>query len=47
MSIVDEDRGGNEFKGFEEEEEDGGRKVRGEWSWVIRRMWAGCTHIFH
>lgn len=47
VSIVDHHTAAQQFQLFEKQEEQEGRKVTGNWSWLIPPMSPATTHIFH
>ncbi len=47
VSIVDHHTAANQFKRFEEQEQDAGRKLTGDWTWLIPPISPASTHIFH
>ena len=47
VSIVDHHTAAQQFKKFEEKETESGRKVTGNWAWLIPPMSPATTHIFH
>ncbi|MFX3623650.1 MAG: nitric oxide synthase oxygenase [Ectobacillus sp.] len=47
VSIVDHHSAAAQFKRFEENEEACGRKLTGDWSWLIPPVSPAATHIFH
>lgn len=47
VSIVDHHTAAQQFKLFEEAEEEAGRKLSGNWSWLIPPLSPAATHIFH
>lgn len=47
VSIVDHHTAAQQFKIFEQQEEDNNRQVTGNWSWLIPPMSPAATHIFH
>ncbi|MDM5317132.1 nitric oxide synthase oxygenase [Fictibacillus sp. b24] len=47
VSIVDHHTAAQQFKKFEEKESESGRKVTGNWAWLIPPMSPATTHIFH
>ncbi|WLR42462.1 nitric oxide synthase oxygenase [Bacillus carboniphilus] len=47
VSIVDHHTAANQFKRFEKNEESSGRKVTGDWVWLIPPVSPATTHIFH
>lgn len=47
VSIVDHHTAASQFKRFEEQEEEAGRKLTGDWTWLIPPISPAATHIFH
>lgn len=47
VTIVDHHTAANQFKKFEEKEMKIGRKVTGNWTWLIPPVSPATTHIFH
>ncbi|QCT03517.1 nitric oxide synthase, oxygenase domain-containing protein [Paenibacillus algicola] len=47
VSIVDHHTAASQFRRFEEREQDAGRSVTGDWTWLIPPMSPASTHIFH
>ncbi|EIT84327.1 nitric-oxide synthase [Fictibacillus macauensis ZFHKF-1] len=47
VSIVDHHTAAQQFKKFEEIEQDHGREITGYWPWLIPPMSPATTHIFH
>lgn len=47
VSIVDHHTAAQQFKIFEEKEKEVGRKVTGNWAWLIPPLSPAATHIFH
>ena len=47
VSIVDHHTAAQQFKLFEKAEEEAGRKLSGNWSWLIPPLSPATTHIFH
>ncbi|GGK31825.1 nitric oxide synthase oxygenase [Caldalkalibacillus thermarum] len=47
VSIVDHHTAAEQFKQFEQQERDSGRKVTGDWTWLIPPLSPATTHIFH
>ncbi len=47
VSIVDHHTAASQFKRFEEQEEEAGRKLTGDWTWLIPPISSAATHIFH
>ncbi|PKH10927.1 nitric oxide synthase oxygenase [Planomicrobium sp. MB-3u-38] len=47
VTIVDHHTAAKQFKNFEKKEETAGRKVTGNWAWLISPMSPATTHIFH
>ena len=47
VSIVDHHTAAQQFKKFEETEVEAGRKVTGNWAWLIPPLAPATTHIFH
>ncbi|RLQ93099.1 nitric oxide synthase oxygenase [Falsibacillus albus] len=47
VSIVDHHTAASQFKLFEQQEEQTGRKVTGDWTWLIPPVSPATTHIFH
>ena len=47
VSIVDHHTAAKQFKLFEEKEHASGRKVTGDWTWLIPPVSPATTHIFH
>lgn len=47
VSIVDHHTAAQQFKLFEQQEENANRQVTGNWSWLIPPMSPAATHIFH
>lgn len=46
VSIVDHHTAASQFKRFEEQEEEAGRKLTGDWTWLIPPISPASTHIF-
>lgn len=47
VSIVDHHTAAQQFKSFEQQEQEAGRKVTGSWTWLIPPLSPATTHIFH
>ena len=47
VSMVDHHTAAKQFKLFEEKEQAAGRKVTGDWTWLIPPVSPATTHIFH
>ena len=47
VSIVDHHTAARQFKQFEQREEDAGRHVTGDWTWLISPLSPAADHIFH
>ncbi|MDR6224364.1 nitric oxide synthase oxygenase [Desmospora profundinema] len=47
VSIVDHHTAAQQFKLFENKEQENGRKVTGDWTWLIPPVSPATTHIFH
>lgn len=47
VTIVDHHTAAKQFKSFEKKEESAGRKLTGNWAWLIPPMSPATTHIFH
>jgi nitric-oxide synthase len=47
VSIVDHHTAAQQFKLFEERENESGRPVTGDWTWLIPPVSPAATHIFH
>jgi nitric-oxide synthase len=47
VSIVDHHTAAKQFKKFEEKESSYGRKVTGDWTWLIPPVSPATTHVFH
>ncbi len=47
VSIVDHHTAAQQFKLFEQQEQENNRQVTGNWSWLIPPMSPAATHIFH
>lgn len=47
VSIVDHHTAAQQFKKFEDTEIEAGRKVTGNWAWLIPPLAPATTHIFH
>lgn len=47
VSIVDHHTAALQFKKFEEKEKESGRKLTGDWTWLIPPVSPATTHIFH
>lgn len=47
VTIVDHHTAAKQFKNFERKEETAGRKVTGNWAWLIPPLSPATTHIFH
>ncbi|WP_077625003.1 nitric oxide synthase oxygenase [Sediminibacillus massiliensis] len=47
VNIVDHHTAASQFRIFEQKEQMAGRKVTGQWSWLIPPMSPSATHIFH
>lgn len=47
VSIVDHHTAAQQFKLFQQQEENFGREVTGNWTWLIPPMSPATTHIFH
>lgn len=47
VSIVDHHTAAQQFKLFEQQEQDAGRCVTGDWTWLIPPVSPATTHIFH
>lgn len=47
VSIVDHHTAASQFKRFEEQEEEAGRKLTGDWTWLIPPISPAASHIFH
>lgn len=47
VTIVDHHTAAKQFKSFEKVEEDYGRQVTGNWTWLIPPLSPAATHIFH
>lgn len=47
VSIVDHHTAAEQFKHFERKEESSGRRLTGDWTWLIPPMSPATSHIFH
>lgn len=47
VSIVDHHTAATQFKHFEDTEQTCGRKITGDWTWLIPPVSPAATHIFH
>ncbi|USG68426.1 nitric oxide synthase oxygenase [Brevibacillus ruminantium] len=47
VSIVDHHTAAQQFKMFEQQEQEAGRRVTGDWTWLIPPVSPATTHIFH
>lgn len=47
VSIVDHHTAATQFAAFERREEQAGRELTGDWSWLIPPLSPAATHIFH
>ncbi|TWT27479.1 nitric oxide synthase oxygenase [Planomicrobium sp. CPCC 101110] len=47
VTIVDHHTASKQFKSFERKEETAGRKLTGNWAWLIPPLSPATTHIFH
>lgn len=47
VAIVDHHTAAKQFKRFEDKEEQSGRDVTGDWTWLIPPLSPATTHIFH
>jgi len=47
VTIVDHHTAAQQFKIFEQKEEQKGREITGNWAWLIPPMSPAATHIFH
>lgn len=47
VTIVDHHTAAKQFKRFEKNEKEAGRKVTGQWSWLIPPLSPATTHVFH
>lgn len=47
VSIVDHHTAATQFKHFQEQEEEVGRKATGNWGWLVPPLSPATTHIFH
>jgi nitric-oxide synthase len=47
VSIVDHHTAAQQFKRFETKEEESGRQLTGDWTWLIPPVSPATTHIFH
>ncbi|WP_407074337.1 nitric oxide synthase oxygenase [Paenibacillus lacisoli] len=47
VSIVDHHTAASQFKRFEEREQQAGRPLTGDWTWLIPPVSPATTHIFH
>lgn len=47
VTIVDHHTAAKQFKRFEKNEQDAGRDVTGQWSWLIPPLSPAATHVFH
>jgi nitric-oxide synthase, bacterial len=47
VSIVDHHTAAQQFKKFEEKENENGRQITGNWAWLIPPMSPATTHIYH
>ena len=47
VSIVDHHTAAQQFKRFEQNEAESGRRVTGNWTWLIPPVSPATTHIFH
>jgi nitric-oxide synthase len=47
VSIVDHHTAAQQFQMFEQQEQDRGRKLTGDWTWLIPPVSPATTHIFH
>lgn len=47
VSIVDHHTAAQQFKRFEQQEQEVGRKVTGSWTWLVPPLSPATTHIFH
>ncbi len=47
VSIVDHHTAAAQFRRFEERETEEGRKVTGDWAWLIPPVSPATTHVFH
>lgn len=47
VTIIDHHTAAKQFKRFEKNEQDAGRDVTGQWSWLIPPLSPAATHVFH